>query len=114
RDTGLSALNEALAPASGIGLQSIDPELAITLNNVTDDSNLNAVVVYHQLPTEADLSQLNGIGIVVGLRFRTLPMVTITATRDQLIAVSRFQSVRSIYGNGTLTLTSEPDVQIGT
>ncbi len=111
RDTGLSALNAALAPASGIGLQSIDPELAITLNNITDDSNINAVIVYHQLPTESDLAQLNGIGIIGGLRFRTLPMVTITATRDQLIAISRFQSVRSIYGNRTLTLTAEPEVR---
>ena len=114
RDTGLTALNEALAPASAIGLQSIDPELAITLNNMTDDSNLNAVVVYHQLPTESDLAQLNGIGIVGGLRFRALPMVTITATREQLIAISRFQSVRSIYGNRTLTLTSEPEVRAKT
>ena len=110
-DTGVAALNAALAPASGVGLQSIDPELAITLNNMTDDSNINAVVVYHNLPTESDLAQLNGIGIVGGLRFRTLPMVTISATRDQLITISRLASVRSIYGNRTLTLTSEPEVR---
>lgn len=111
RDTGVNALTAALAPASGLGLQSIDPELAITLNNITDDSNINAVVVYHQLPTDSDLAALNAIGIVGGLRFRALPMVTITATRDQLIAISRFASVRSIYGNRTLTLTSEPEVR---
>ena len=111
RDTGLSALTAALAPASELGLQSIDPELAITLNNMTDDSNVNAVVVYHQLPTESDLAALNAIGIVGGLRFRALPMLTVTATRDQLIAISRLASVRSIYGNRTLTLTSEPEVR---
>lgn len=111
RDSGVAALNAALAPTSNVGLQSIDPELAITLNNVTDDSNINAVIVYHNLPTESDLAQLNGIGIVGGLRFRTLPMVTISATRNQLVAISRFASVRSIYGNRTLTLTSEPEVR---
>lgn len=111
RDTGVAALNAALAPTSNVGLQSIDPELAITLNNMTDDSNINAVIVYHNLPTDSDLAQLNGIGVVGGLRFRTLPMVTITATRDQLLAISRFTAVRSIYGNRTLTLTSEPEVR---
>jgi serine protease AprX len=111
RDTGIAALNAALAPTSTVGLQSIDPELAITLNNMTDDSNINAVVVYHNLPTDSDLAQLNGIGVVGGLRFRTLPMVTISTTRDQLIAISRFASVRSIYGNRTLTPTSEPEVR---
>ena len=110
-DTGVAALNAALAPTSNVGLQSIDPELAITLNNMTDDSNINAVIVYHSLPTESDLAQLNGIGIVGGLRFRTLPIVTISATRNQLMAISRFASVRSIYGNRTLTLTSEPEVR---
>ena len=38
-------------------------------------------------------------------------MVYITATRDQIIAISHLPAVRSIYGNRTLNLTSEPEVR---
>ncbi|HEY8228550.1 MAG TPA: S8 family serine peptidase [Pyrinomonadaceae bacterium] len=114
-ETGINALTSALSSGStGIGLQSIDPELAVTLNQLTDDSNVNAIVVYHQLPTESDLCDLNRIGIVGGLRFHSLPILNVTATRSQLIEVSRLPAVRSIYGNRTLTLTSEPEVRATT
>jgi len=38
-------------------------------------------------------------------------MVTLTATRNQIIAISQLPAVRSIYGNRTLSLTSEPEVR---
>jgi serine protease AprX len=87
---------------------SVDPELALTLNNATDDSNINAVVVYHNAVTEGDLTQLRQIGINGGTRFRVLPMVYVTGTRSQLIAISHLPTVRSLYGNRTLTLNSDP------
>jgi len=90
------------------GLQSVDPELAIALNNASDDSNINAVVVFHSQVTEGDLGQLRAIGIAGGTRFRVLPMVYVSGTRDQIIAISRLASVRSIYGNRTLTFNSDP------
>jgi serine protease AprX len=90
------------------GLQSVDPELALTLNQASDDSNINAVIVFHQYPTEVDLNNLRQIGIVGGTQFRMLPMIYTTATRQQLIAVSRLGNVRSIYGNRTLTFNSDP------
>jgi serine protease AprX len=90
------------------GINSIDPELAILLNNATDDSNINAVLVFHNLPDENDLNLLRQIGIVGGTRFKVLPMIVVTATRRQLIAVSRLTNVRSIYGNRTLSLNSDP------
>ncbi len=89
------------------GLQSIDPELAILLNRTTDDSNLNAIIVFHHSPTEADLSQLREIGILGGTRYKVLPMIMVSATKQQLIAVSRLHQVRSIYGNRTLSLNSD-------
>jgi serine protease AprX len=100
----------ALSPSTG-GLQSVDPELALLLNRVTDDSNVNAAVVYHRLPTDSDLADLQHLGIVGGTRFHVLPVITLTATRQQLFAISRLPTVRSIYGNRTLTLTSEPEVR---
>ncbi|MGH9905294.1 MAG: S8 family serine peptidase, partial [Pyrinomonadaceae bacterium] len=100
--------------SSAVGLQSVDPELAVKLNQLTDDSGLNAIVLYHRLPTDSDLAALNHIGILGGTRYRTLPAVMVTATRDQLIAISRLPAVRSIYGNRTLTLNSEPEVRAAT
>ncbi len=90
------------------GLQSVDPELAIRLNEATDDSNINAIVVYHQAVRDSDIAQLQQIGILGGTRLRVLPMVYVTATRAQLIAASRLPSVRSLYGNRTLTFNSDP------
>jgi serine protease AprX len=89
----------------------VDPELAVQLNQLTDDSNVNAVVLYHGLPTDSDFADLQRIGVVGGTRFRVLPAVTLTATRGQIIAISQLPAVRSIYGNRTLTLTSEPEVR---
>ena len=90
------------------GLQSIDPELALWLNQSTDDSNINAVIVFHQYPTDADFARLQQIGISGGTRFRRLPIAVVTMTRNQLIAVSRLPQVRSIYGNRTLNFNSDP------
>jgi serine protease AprX len=90
------------------GLQSVDPELAIALNNATDDSNINAVIVYHASVTDADIAQLQQLGITGGTRLRVLPVVYVTATKAQLLAVSKLPAVRSLYGNRTLTFNSDP------
>jgi len=93
------------------GLQSVDPELALLLNQanqLTDDSHINAVIVYHQLPSAGDFSDLQRLGILGGTRFHVLPAVYVSATPAQLIAVSRLPNVRSLYRNRTLQLTADP------
>ena len=90
------------------GLQGVDPELVIALNNATDDSNINALIVYHASVTDADIAQLQQLGITGGTRLRMLPMVYVTATKAQLLAVSQLPTVRSLYGNRTLTFNSDP------
>ena len=90
------------------GLQSLDPELAILLDRATDDSNINAALVYHRQPGEGDFADLRRFGILGGTRYQALPVVAVTATRQQLAHVSRLPSVRSIYGNRTLQTTSDP------
>lgn len=97
-----------LFPNNQTGIQSIDPEIAIALNNASDDSSINAVIVYHRAVSEIDLAQLREIGITGGTRFRKLPFIYVSATRSQLIAVSRLASVRSIYGNRTLQFNADP------
>jgi serine protease AprX len=109
--TGADGIVMTGADSTRTGLQSVDPELAVRLDQLADDSSVNAVVVYHQLPSETDLADLRNIGIIGGTRFRALPMVNITATRNQIIAISHLTAVRSIYGNRTLTLNSEPEVR---
>jgi serine protease AprX len=109
--TGADGIVMTGADSASSGLLSVDPELAVQLNRLTDDSTVNAVVVYHQLPSDGDLATLQNIGIAGGTRFRALPMVIITGTRNQIMEISRLPSVRSIYGNRTVTLNSEPEVR---
>jgi subtilase family protein len=90
------------------GLQGVDPELAVALNKATDDSNINAVIVYHSPVTDADIAQLQQLGVMGGTRLRILPMIYVTATKAQLLAVSKLPAVRSLYGNRTLTFNSDP------
>lgn len=101
-ETGVNALITALNVATGqTGIQSVDPELAVLLNRLTDDSNVDAVIVYHQMPTDADIAQLQSLGVLGGTRYRMLPMISVTTTKGRLIAISHLSSVRSIYSNRT-------------
>ena len=103
--TGTAALGGAPV---GLGLRSVDPEFAVALDRMTDDSTANAVVVFHRQPTDADLADLQRVGVIAGTRFRALPMVYVTGTREQIVEISKLRSVRSIYGNRTLQLTADP------
>jgi serine protease AprX len=94
-----------------LGLQSFDPELATALDGATDDSNVNAAVVYHRPVTDADLAELRQLGVTGGTRFRALPAVIITARPDQIAQISRLPSVRSIYGNRTLQWSADTSRQ---
>ena len=98
--TGTDAL--VLTGADSNGLQSVDPELAVLLDQLPDTSAINVFVVFHHLPTDADLDDLRAAGVVGGTRFRNLPMVLINATKDQIAAISALPSVRSLYSNKTL------------
>lgn len=96
-----------VAPDAKHGLQSIDPELALVLADPTDDRNIAAVVVYHQTPTDADIADLQRIGVLGGTRYNVLPMIAITAKRTEIIEISHLSNVRSIYGNRTLESTAD-------
>jgi serine protease AprX len=109
--TGADGLLPNALPQTSSGLQTVDPELAVLLNRLTDDSNINAAIVYHQLPSDSDLADLLSLGVLGGTRFHILPVITLTATRQQIRAISHLPAVRSIYGNRTLTLNSEPEVR---
>src|SRR5438067_1768587 len=100
--TGTNALISTLTSAIGqSGIQSVDPELAVLLNQLADDSNIDAVIVYHHLPTDSDIADLQNIGVLGGTRYRALPMIAITTSKSRVAAISHLSSVRSIYGNRT-------------
>ncbi|HEX8890725.1 MAG TPA: S8 family serine peptidase [Pyrinomonadaceae bacterium] len=108
---GIAATGVDGITATGVdsqGLQSVDPELAVRLSNLTDDSNVDAIIVYHQKPTDADLADLINLGVLGGTKYRELPMIALTASKRQLIQISHLRSVRSIYGNRTLQSNLDP------
>ena len=102
--TGADALAAlaAQSPSGDIGLMSFDPELAKTLDWLTDDGNVNAAIVYHHPVTDADIAELKAVGVRGGTRFRALPVVVVTATKAQIAAISAFRSVRHLAQNRTL------------
>ncbi len=103
---GITATGADTSERSGI--RSVDPELAVRLNTLTDDSNVDAIIVYHRKPTDADMVDLVSMGVLGGTRYRELPMIALTASKRQIIQISHLQAVRSIYGNRTLQSTLDP------
>ncbi len=92
------------AGAGGVklGLMSFDPALALKLDRLTDDGNVNAAVVFHQAVTDSDIATLKSLGVRGGTRFRALPVVVVTATKEQIAAVSELPAVRYITDDRTL------------
>src|SRR5215470_11654098 len=88
------------------GLRSVDPEEAIRL--LTDDSNINAAIVYRQAVTDDDVATLRGLGVLLGQRYHVLPVISITATKGQIMQISQLPTVRAIYSNRTLKILAEP------
>jgi serine protease AprX len=99
--TGVSAITAAIQDARTTGLRSVDPELAILLNRLTDDSNVDAVLVYHHLPSDSDIADLQALGVLGGTRYRALPVIAVTTTKGRLNAISHLPSIRSLYTNRT-------------
>jgi len=105
--TGVDGVTMTGVDAVGFGLRGFDPELALLLDRLSDDSNVNAVVIYHRAVSEDDIAALQSVGVRGGTRFRVLPMVAISASKRQLLQISRLPSVRSVYGNRTLQWTGD-------
>src|SRR4029453_6051691 len=76
--------------------------------SLTDDSNVNAAVVYYNAVTDADIATLRQIGVLLGQRYHVLPVVTVTATKAQILQISQLQTVRAIYSNRTVKILAEP------
>jgi serine protease AprX len=112
--TGADSIVEFITGVTGIplslppGVRHIDYQLASLINRATDDSNVNAAVVYHQAVTDADIATLRQYGVLLGQRYHVLPVVSVTATKGQIQRISQLPTVRSIYSNRTLKILTEP------
>jgi serine protease AprX len=95
-------------PLPTTGLLSVDPALAKLIDGLTDDSNVNAAVVYHNPVTDADITTLRQLGVLLGQRYHVLPVVTVTATKRQILQISQLSTVRAIYSNRTVKILAEP------
>src|SRR5262245_28132149 len=89
-------------------LRGVDASLTKEIDAALDDSNVDAAVVYHQAVTDADIATLRQIGVLLGERYRVLPVVTLTATKNQILQISHLSTVRSIYSNRTVKILAEP------
>jgi serine protease AprX len=95
------------------GLMGFDPELALALDQMTDDSNVNAFVIYHHPVADSDIADLQTIGVRGGTRFAALPLVALSATKHQITQISALAAVRSVYGNRTLQWSDTSRAQTG-
>jgi serine protease AprX len=52
--------------------------------------------------TDADIADLQRLGVRGGTRYRALPMVALTATKEQIDKIGDLPAVMNVYGNRTL------------
>ncbi|MBO0861399.1 MAG: S8 family serine peptidase, partial [Chloracidobacterium sp.] len=102
--TAVPTVSQSPSPA----VASVDPALTSLLGGLLDDSNVNAAVVYKNAVTNADISTLRLMGVLLGERYHVLPVVTLTATKAQITKISQLPTVRAIYSDSTLKLAAEP------
>jgi hypothetical protein len=103
-----SATGVQLPPLPTSGVQSVDAALVKLIDGLADDSSVNAAVVYYNPVTAADITTLRQLGVLLGQRYHILPLVTVTATKQQIIQISQLPTVRAIYSNRSVKILAEP------
>src|SRR4029079_7510888 len=86
------------------GEASIDLPLLGLLSTLPDSSEIDVVVTYFDRPTTADLTALQARGVLGGTLMRRLPMVAVSATKQQVRQIAMLPHVRSVFANATLSL----------
>ncbi|MCW8092609.1 S8 family peptidase [Alteromonas sp. ASW11-130] len=79
----------------------IGNQLANRLTTLSNTEAVMAVVTFDQLEplAEAQIQQILNLGIVKGVQFRALPIIGVVATKAQIEALAKLDSVRSIFAN---------------
>ncbi|MDP9381360.1 MAG: S8 family serine peptidase [Chloroflexota bacterium] len=92
------------APVGGTAVATgpeIDPLLTEQLNSATSDALLQAIVTYHQQPTDEDVAAAKAMGVLTH-RFSVLPMIAVQGTPEQVRSTFSLPGVRSVYFNRQL------------
>lgn len=86
---------------------AFDLQLLQTLSLPADTSTINVVITYRANPLGSDFEALREAGIIGGTVLRSLPMVIVNATRDQIRAIQALPNIRSIYSNKNTSLFAD-------
>ena len=94
------------------GEASIDLPLLGLLSTLPDSSEIDVVVTYFDRPTPADLAALQARGVLGGTLMRRLPMVVVSATKQQVRQIAALPHVRSVFANATLSLFDQDSASL--
>jgi serine protease AprX len=94
------------------GQASIDLPLLRLLSDLPDSSEIDVVVTYFDRPTAADLAALQARGVLGGTLMRRLPMVVVSATKQQIRQLTLLPHVRSVFANASLSLFDQDSANL--
>ncbi len=98
----------------GVSAKTIGPELQNLLSTAEAADVFEVIVTFEgeQRATNAQLEMLRNTGITGGVSLTELPIVGITATKQQIEDIFANDAVRSIYFNAPLTLENDGSTQL--
>lgn len=107
--------------AAGLGLsavaghaKSIGPQLSDLLSDATEQEVFEVIVTFegNEPASLSQLQALENLGVSSGVSFNSLPMVGITATKQQIDAIYSRDDVRSVWYNAPLTLENDGSTEL--
>ncbi|MBD3666989.1 MAG: S8 family serine peptidase [Kangiella sp.] len=107
--------------AAGLGLsavaghaKSIGPQLSDLLLDATEQEVFEVIVTFegNEPASLSQLQALENLGVNSGVSFNSLPMVGITATKQQIDAIYSRDDVRSVWYNAPLTLENDGSTEL--
>lgn len=107
--TTLAAAMLAAPTSQAIADAHIGEQMQSTLSTLDAVSSVMAVVTYDQMEplSEAQLTQLLGLGITEGVQFKSLPIIGVVANKAQIEQIAAMDGVRSVFANREMTLYNE-------
>ncbi|WP_018624981.1 S8 family serine peptidase [Kangiella aquimarina] len=107
--------------AAGLGIsavaghaKSIGPQLSDLLSEATEQEVFEVIVTFegNEPASLSQLQALESLGVSSGVSFNSLPMVGITATKQQIDAIYSRDDVRSVWYNAPLTLENDGSTEL--
>ncbi|TPV56530.1 peptidase S8 [Aestuariibacter sp. GS-14] len=104
--TTLAAAMLAAPTSQAVADAYIGEQMQSKLAALDAVSSIMAVVTYDQMEplSEAQLSQLLGLGITEGVQFKSLPIIGVVANKAQIEQIAALDGVRSVFANREMTL----------